>query len=266
MLIHNAKGHYQFLSGIDPYSCGVVADNGYEIVHVTLNRPIPWRDGFECIDTYLQAQKLAQTALCAIQLRCPTPFTLDGFIAFNRGYCEVLQEWGLYHDNLNPLARTNVAPLMDAPETSMLYAFSYIRPCNKATRPTFIIAGAGELLEGALKPEGIVRRGECSAEAMKEKAAYVIQVMEDRLLGLGGTWDLVNRVNIYTVHPLNGLVEDIVLPKLGNAQRHGIHWYQTRPPVIDIEFEMDMRGVAQELHLDTVAETEFFASRSSRHP
>jgi hypothetical protein len=29
---------------------------------------------------------------------------------------------------------------------------------------------------------------------------------------------------------------------------------------------MDMRGVAQELYLDTVAETEFFASRSSRHP
>ena len=38
--------------------------------------------------------------------------------------------------------------------------------------------------------------------------------MEERLLGLGGTWDAVNRINIYTVHPISGLVEEIVLPKL----------------------------------------------------
>ena len=159
MLIHNPKGHYHFLQGIDPYSCGVIADPGYEIVNVTLKHPVPWREGFRAIDAYLKAQGQERTALCAIQLRSPAPFTMEGFIDFNRGYCEVLQEWGLYVDELNPLARTNVAPLVEPPDVPMLYGFSYVLPCENAAHPTFIIAGAGELLESALNSEGIVRRG-----------------------------------------------------------------------------------------------------------
>ena len=250
MLIHNPKGHYHFLKGIDPYSCGVITDAGYEIVNITLKKPIPWREGFTRIDAYLKAQGQEKPALCAIQLRSPAPFTIDGFIAFNRGYCQVLQEWGLYIDALNPLARTNVAPLMDAPAEPMLYGFSHIRPCDNPMQPTFIIAGAGELLEGTLNPEGILRRGETHTEAMREKATYVVEVMRERLSGLGGAWDAVNRVNIYTVHSISGLVEDIVLPKLDAAKQQGVHWYPSRPPVVDIEYEMDMRGVAQELYID----------------
>ena len=43
MLLHNPQGHYRFLKGIAPYSCGVIADEGFEIVHVTLATPPPWR-------------------------------------------------------------------------------------------------------------------------------------------------------------------------------------------------------------------------------
>ena len=250
MLIHNPKGHYHFLKGIDPYSCGVIADSGYEIVNITLKNPVPWREGFTHLDAYLKAQGGGRTALCAIQLRSPAPFTMEGFIAFNRGYCQVLQEWGLYLNGLNPLARTNVAPLTDPPEVPMFYGFSYLLPCDEGVQPTFIIAGAGELLEAALNSEGIVRRGETDRDAIREKATYVVEVMEERLLGLGGSWDAVNRINIYTVHPISGLIEDIVLPKLVAAKRHGISWYLSRPPIVDIEYEMDMRGVRQELHVD----------------
>lgn len=250
VLINHRKGHYHFLLGIDPYSCGVVADAGYEVVPATLRHFIPWREGFDRIDAYLKGQGLQRTALCGIQLRCPAPFAIDEFISFNRHYCAVLQEWGLYLDHLNPLARTNVAPSTHPPNESMLYGFSYIRPCDRATRPSFLIAGAGELLDGILNPAGIIRRGETHAEAMRTKAGYVIQVMEERLLALGGTWNLVNRVNIYTAHSLSSLVEEIVLPKLGAANHHGVHWYPARPPVIDIEYEMDMRGVEQELYID----------------
>ena len=253
MLIHNTKGHYHFLKGIDPYSCGVIADTGHEIVNITLLQLIPWREGFARIDGYLKAHGLQRAALCAMQLRCPAPFTMDGFIAFNRKYCEVLQEWGLYLDELNPLARTNVVPLTAPPKESMLYGFSYIRPCDKGVRKTFVIAGAGDLLDGVLTSEHIVRRGETHLEAMREKAAYVIGVMEERLLGLGGTWNSVNRVDIYTVHSLSGLAEDIVLPKLGTAQHHGVHWYQAHPPIVELEYEMDMRGVEQELYLDLLS-------------
>ncbi len=250
MLIHNPKGHYHFLKGIDPYSCGVIADLGYEIVNITLKNPIPWREGFTHIEAYLKAQGQGRTALCAIQLRSPAPFTMEGFIAFNHGYCQVLQEWGLYVDELNPLARTNVAPLVEPPEVPMLCGFSYVLPCDKAAQPTFIIAGAGELLEGALNSEGILRRGETDIDAMREKAAYVVEVMAERLLGLDGAWDAVNRINIYTVQAISGLVEEIVLPKLAAAKAHGIHWYPSRPPIVDIEYEMDMRGVMRELYVD----------------
>lgn len=34
--IDNRKGNYHFVSGIAPYSAGVVAMTGYEIIHVTL--------------------------------------------------------------------------------------------------------------------------------------------------------------------------------------------------------------------------------------
>ena len=100
MLIHNPKGHYHFLKGIDPYSCGVIADPGYEIVNITLKNPVPWREGFTHVDAYLKAQRQGRTALCAMQLRSPAPFTMEGFIDFNHGYCQVLQDWGLYVDEL----------------------------------------------------------------------------------------------------------------------------------------------------------------------
>ena len=68
---HLENASYQFLPGIDPYSCGVIANPGYEIVHVTLTKPILWRDGFSWIETYLQETGQPRQALCAMQLRCP---------------------------------------------------------------------------------------------------------------------------------------------------------------------------------------------------
>ncbi|RMF87108.1 MAG: hypothetical protein D6736_13525, partial [Nitrospinota bacterium] len=66
----------------------------------------------------------------------------------------------------------------------------------------------------------------------------------------GAGWELVNMVNIYTVHPITHLVREVVLPQLADVRRHGVHWYPAYPPVIDLEYEMDMRGVEQELYLD----------------
>lgn len=57
-------------------------------------------------------------------------------------------------------------------------------------------------------------------------------------------------MNIYTIHPLSDFVDDIVLPKLGPAVSHGVHWYQARPPIAEVEYEMDLRGVEQEHYLD----------------
>src|SRR5204862_1347611 len=150
-------GGYRFLPGIEPYSSGAVALPGHAIVHVTLCAPLPWRDGFALIDRHLRAESRPRTALCAIALRIPKPLSFEGFAEFNAGYREVLAAWGLLVDGANPIARTNVAPVVDPPPAPALYAFAYA--VTAATpRPTFVVAGSGEV--DRLNADTIVRRGE----------------------------------------------------------------------------------------------------------
>ena len=246
MLIPNARGHYHFLQGIDPYSCGVVAESGFEIVRAALESPLPWRDGFDRIAEHLESLGHARQALCAVELRSPSPFTMQGFIEFNAEYCAILKQWDLYVDGCNPVARTNVCPTEDPPTVPSLHAFCYTRPNESIQRKTLVVAGAGELREGRLTAEGILRRGDTSPSALLEKATYVMRVMEERLRGLDGDWSLVSQVDVYSIYPLAKILEQVIWPVINQARRWGVHWYPVRPPVVDIDFEMDMRGLATE--------------------
>jgi hypothetical protein len=138
-------------------------------------------------------------------------------------------------DDVNPIARTNVAPAISPPAEPSLYSFGYTVP--EGGRATFIVAGAGELPEGSLDPRDVVPGG------IPEKARFVLGLMEGRLHGLGADWSGVTVANIYTVHdlPLADLTR-----VLGPAVRHGMTWHYSRPPIVTIEFEMDLRGVTRE--------------------
>ena len=239
-------GNYRFLPGIAPFSSGVVALRGYQVVHVTLRAPIPWRDGFELIDRHLRPEGRPRAALCAIELRSPTPFTFEGFDTFNASYRALLTEWKLLVDGENPIARTNVAPLVGAPSEPSLYAFAYTIP-GATPRPTFVVAGAGEMRERGVGVQGIVRHGETSPEAMREKAAHVMGVMQARLSGLDADWPDVTTVDVYTVRPLDTFLADTVLQLAGAAAIHGVRWFPSRPPLVGLEYEMDLRGVVREL-------------------
>lgn len=249
MLLANPPGGYHFLMGIDPYSCGVVADPGYEVVHATLRTPLPWREGFEKIDSHLQEVGRPRQALCGVELRSPTPYSMEGFIEFNVGYCDLVQSWDLYVGDHNPVARTNVAPADFPPDAPVLHGFSYTAPEMQDAPLTFVVAGAAELREADLDEDDIIRRGESGPDALREKASHVIGIMESRLLGLGASWELVTAIDVYTVYLLEGLLEDSVLPKIGVAGRHGLCWSRSRPPVSGLDFEMDMRGVRSEIML-----------------
>lgn len=242
-------GGYRFLPGIAPFSSGVAASPGHQVVHVTLRAPVPWREGFERIDRHLRAEGRPRTALCAVELRSPAPFTFAGFDGFNAGYRALLAEWKLLVGSDNPIARTNVAPVIGAPSEPSLYGFGYTAPGTTA-RPTFIVAGAGEMRERGVGVEGIVRHGETSADAMREKAAQVMGTMEARLRGLGVGWVDVTTIDIYTAQPIEAFVGDTVLRPAGAAAIHGVHWFPSRPPVIGLEYEMDLRGVVRELLLN----------------
>ncbi len=242
------SGDYSYLPGISAFSCGTVARAGHEIVHVTLAQPVPWRAGFQRIDGHLREQGRARTALCGIELRSPAAFTFAGFDQFNAGYRGLLADWGILVGDDNPIPRTNVAPVVGAPTEPSLYAFAYTVP-GRTPAPTFIVAGAGELRDRAQGPEGIVRHGETTAEAMREKARFVLQTMQERLTALGGDWPRVTAIDVYTAQPIHALVLEEILRVAGPAAIHGVRWFPSRPPIQGLEFEMDLRGVARELVL-----------------
>ena len=248
MLVRNPKGNYSFLRGIAPYSAGAVADDGYQIVHLRFRYPIPLNEGFERVKEHLSTVARPLHALCGMELRSPQPFTFQGFNDFNAGYIRVLSGWGIVQDKINPVARTNVAPEIGAPPSPSLYGFSYTIPSATKSK-TFVVAGAGELPEGSLDPHDVVRRGETSVNALREKTQFVMSLMAARLQGLGVSWETVTAVGIYTIHPICGMLADAIIRPIGASAMHGVTWHYSRPPIVSIEYEMDLRGCEREIVL-----------------
>ena len=244
-----APGGYDFLPGGSPYSCGVIAQADHEIVHVTLAQPLPYRRGFAAVESFLEARRRPAAALCALELRSPAPFSFDGFAAFNAVYGEEVTRLGLWVDGENPLARTNVAPAHDPPGEVLMSAFSFTIPSSTGAR-TFVVAGAGELRSDALAAAAVVRPGQTSPEAMVEKARNVTETIGARMAGLGAGWGDVTVINIYSAHAVEAPVRSVVLTAAGSAAAAGVRWLPSHPPVADLAFEMDVRGVRRELVVD----------------
>ena len=173
------------------------------------------------------------------------PFTEQGFIDFNRQYVQTLARWGVYKDEINPVARTNVCPEYGKPAAPSLYAFSYTVP-TRSQRGSFIIAGGGDATEGRnpLK-DYIVRYGETSLDAMREKVRHVVGEMERRLNALGFGWRDAVSTQAYTVQDIGALVGEEIVKK--GAAPGGLAWHFARPPVVGLEYEMDVRGAAREI-------------------
>jgi hypothetical protein len=237
-----APGGYRFLPFAFQYSGGAVAEPGFVIERVRFRRLVPLADGFDAIEAHLARLGRPPTALCACELRSPAPFTEAGFIAFNRHYVERLGAWGIFRDEVNPVARTNVCPEIDPPATPSFHAFSYTVPGSGGG---FVVAGSGETRAGAGGyGERIVRLGDTSPEGLREKIRVVLAAMEERLGGLGLGWGDVTATQLYTVcdpHPF--LAEEIVRR---GAMPAGLTWHYARPPVEGLEVEIDVRGVARE--------------------
>jgi hypothetical protein len=241
MLLFNARGGYSFLRGGSAYSAGVVAAPGFTIEHVTFLRAVPLKVGFELAEAHMGVADRPRAALCAMALRSPEPFSFAGFKEFNGGYVEILRSWEILVDGINPVARTNVAPAVDPPPEPSLYSFAYTVPAEGAAT-SFVVSGAGELPEGAAGPDDVVRRGETSPDALADKARCVLGLVDGRLRGLGATWDQVTVTNVYTVHDVNALLAAEILPHIGPAGQHGVTWHYARPPIVSIEYEMDLLG------------------------
>jgi hypothetical protein len=240
-----AAGNYRFIPGVFQYSGGVAAHDGYAIERVRFHAPVPLREGFARIERMIRAAGRPLTAFCACELRSPAPFTEDGFRAFNQVYVVTLREWGLFDGTVNPVARSNVCPEVAPPGEPSFHAFSYTVKADDAGRGSFVIAGSGEAREGgASYRERTVRRGEQTPDAMREKARFVLGEMERRLGILGFAWDDTTSSQVYTLFDLYPFLADEIVRR--GAARAGLTWHYCRPPVQELDYEMDCRGVAVE--------------------
>jgi len=239
------SGGYRFIPGGFQFSGGVAAAAGHEIKRCRFRTPVPLADGFARIETIIKSNGRPLTAFCACELRSPGQFTEQGFREFNQSYVVTLGKWGVYDGKVNPVARSNVCPEIDAPAEPGFHAFSFTVPAAANTAPSFVISGCAEAraIEGSYR-ERIIRYGEHGAEAMREKAHFVLEEITRRLSLFGVGWRDATASQVYTIRDIYPFFADEVVRR--GAAHAGINWHFTRPPVRDLEFEVDCRSVRVE--------------------
>lgn len=250
MLMHHPTGNYTFIEGISPFSSGCKAQPGYQIVHATFH-PLPTlQAGFGLIERHLQSLGRPIQAVCGMELRIPRPLSSQAFTEFNAPYIKQLADWNMLVDGVNPVARTNVAPTVHPVTEPSLYGFSYTVP-SQHPGTTFVLSGSAETRQSA-EGEGyeIVSHGDVSPQGLRHKAEHVRDTLTARLQELEVTWTDVTTTQLYTVHNIYPLLETSL--QSTQESRHGLQWHYACPPVRELEYEMDARGVQQECILPGV--------------
>jgi hypothetical protein len=243
-------GGYRYIKAVFQYSGGVAAQPGFEIERARFAKPLPLRDAYAAVEAYLKGIGRPTAAFAACELRSPEPLTDQGFDDFNRVYVKTLERWGIYRDGadpVNPVARTNVCPMYDKPAESVMHAFSYTVPVqgDGEARPSFITSGGGEARSGSGSyRERLVRPDDTSPEGLREKVSFVTDEMERRLGLLGFSWRDAVTTQAYTVQNIGHLVGELLAAR--GACAGGLEWHYARPPIIGLDYEMDVRGAARE--------------------
>jgi hypothetical protein len=242
------SGGYKFIRGVFQYSGGVAAAPGFEIERVRFHRPVALAEGFAAVERHLRALGRPLSAFCACELRSPAPFTESGFEAFNRVYVGTLERWGIVSNDVNPVARTNVCPELEKPEQPSFHAFAFTTPAAEA-RGTFIGSGSGEAPEGkGGYRANAIRVGDRTEDGLRQKARWVLGEMERRMQALGFGWADATATQLYTVFDIHPFVAEELVRR--GAMPSGLSWHFTRPPVQDLDYEMDVRGVRRESVID----------------
>ena len=237
-------GGYRFVKGVFQYSAGVAAMPGCRIVRIQFRKPVALDEGFRRIEEIISEADRPLTAFCSCELRSPAPFTEEGFIAFNKIYVGTLERWKIFDGKANPVARSNVCPAIDPPAEPSFHAFAYTELAPEA-EPSFVIAGSGEAPEGRGNyRDHIVRLGDVTPAGLREKARFVLGEVERRMAELGFAWKDTTATQLYTVHDVHPFLADEIVRR--GAARSGLTWHYNRPPVVDLEYEMDCRSVAVE--------------------
>ena len=249
-----AVGGYRYIPSVFQYSAGVAAESGFRLEQARFKSPVPIQNAFAIVERHLTQIGRPFTSFAHCELRSPGQFDDNGFIEFNQRYVGTLQKWGIYQAQnagtkaINPVARTNVCPEFFGPKEISMLAFTYTVPCATDSNANFVVSGGGDARPGS-EPykDRIIAYGDHSQSGLQLKVEFVIQEMEKRLKSLGFNWNDVACTQAYSVHNIGGLVESLLASQ--GFIRNGLSWHFARPPVMGLDFEMDLRGAVNQMYL-----------------
>ena len=242
-----AGGGYRFIESVFQFSGGVAAQPGFGIERAMFAQPLPIADAFAAIESHLSAIGRPTTALCAYELRSPEQFSDRGFVDFNTAYVQNLERFGLFENEVNPVARTNVVPHTGKPAAPSIYAFCYTVPAD-TTQSSFVVSGGAEAAEGQGDyHDSIVALDDTSTDGLRDKLRFVRDEQQLRLDALAMGWHDAIDVRCYSLEDFGPLLREELLRR--GVGIHGINWYDASPPVRQCVYEMDARTVLRNIKL-----------------
>ena len=244
-IIDFKPGDFSFLVAPGgPFSGGVRANPGFALHRARFDRPVPMLDGFARIKQHLERIGRPVTSVAACELRSPAPMSVAEFQDFNREYLKTLHAWGCREGEINAPARSNIAPMTEAPSESTFFAFTYTVP-EAGASGDFVISGLPEIKVGATGSDRTFGGRDVSLRGLDAKARHVMSLLRARVDALGCDWNGITGSQVYTVHDFRPVLENVFAEQ--KLSQIGVAWYPGWPPVRDMEFEVDVRRVRTEL-------------------
>lgn len=227
-----APGNYRSLASAGrPFSDGIVADPGYDLVRAVFSSPQPLYQALDMAARHLDAAGRPVTALAGFELRIPEVLSAEGFAAFNGPYVERMTALGLSTSEGLVATRTNVAPTVAGVSEPSLLAFTYTVPDAPAGRTAYRLSGATET-----RSDGTTA----------QRLSSIVDVLDGHLAALGATWDQATAITVYGAACE---FDAATLARFGRAGLRGVRWYPSRPPIVGIGFEIDAHSVGSEVEL-----------------
>ena len=235
---------FSYIPAISAYSSGVVPSPNYCLVGLRFNEPLNFLSALKYLDEYLPTVNLDPLNIVSFEFRSPQPFSFAGFDDFNTVYFNELGRRKLLIDQINPIARTNVSPALAHLAEPVLFGLHVLKEASQLNND-FVVAGSGEV-KGPLDPKNIIARGDLSQRGLEEKVNVVLEEMLNRLLLLKEKYVEPTEINVYTVHQIPNLI-DIINDHLPGLAKCSVHLWKCAPPILEVEFEMDLRALSNQL-------------------
>jgi hypothetical protein len=227
----NLAGNYSFLGAPGgPYSGGVLADPGFDLVHVTFDEAAPLEAGLEAAVGHVTGAQRPALSIAGFELRIPTPLTAEGFASFNQPYIGALRRLGLEVDGMIPTTRTNVALSVSGVAEPSVHGFTYTVPGN-SDRRRFLMSGVAE-------------EAQADVPTMLDS---IMTTLGARMNELGASWADATFIQLYGMDEMQQAVVDRVLKRIGRASARGVHWFPSLPPIEGLRLEIDVRSAGTEV-------------------